>query len=156
MFFDYYGICDDWPGVGNAAGKKPFEVPEIIEPAITEAVTREMGAAFNPARFISYIQLHELESLLFAGPDEMAQVFGKPTLAPKFKKIVTDCGGCENINDRPETAPSKRIQHLVSEYKKGSGVNAHAYRIAQHIGMEKIRQECPNFNRWFSKLEQLG
>ena len=29
------------------------------------------------------------------------------------------------------------------------------YRIIQRIGVEGIRKECPNFNGWFAKLEQL-
>lgn len=53
------------------------------------------------------------------------------------------------------TTPSKRIIGLFPAYKKGSSVNAHAYRIARHIGLERMRQSCPHFNEWVSKLEQL-
>jgi hypothetical protein len=38
---------------------------------------------------------------------------------------------------------------------QGSGLNAHAYRIAQHIGVQKIRQQCPHFDGWMAKLEQI-
>ncbi len=100
--------------------------------------------------------MYEVESLLFAGPVEMAKVFQRPGLAEEFTKIVSDCGGCELINNGPQTAPSKRIQKLYPRYKKGSSVNAHAWRIAQHIGIERIRKECPHFNEWLTKLEQLA
>ena len=156
MLFDYYGLPDGWPGLADAGGKSPDEVPGIIEPAITEAVASDIGPAFNFDRFIPYIQLHEIESLLFAGPEEMAQIFERPELTFQFERIVSDCGGCEKINDDPETAPSKRIKKLFPEYKKGRSVNAHAYRIAQHIGVERMRKQCPHFNEWFTKLEQLG
>ncbi|MBN1190506.1 MAG: DUF4276 family protein [Dehalococcoidales bacterium] len=33
-------------------------------------------------------------------------------------------------------------------------MNAHAYRIAQHIGLERIRKACPKFNQWYSQLEK--
>lgn len=107
-------------------------------------------------KFIPYIQLHEIESLLFAGPEKMAQVFEKSELTAKFEQIVRECGGCEYINNNPENAPSKRIQNLFPGYKKGSSVNAHAYRIAQRIGVSRMRAQCPHFDEWLAKLEQLG
>lgn len=155
MLFDYYGLRSDWPGFAQSRGKSPLMIPQLIEPAITEAVSRHIGSAFDPDKFIPYIQLHEVESLLFSGPGEMAGIFHRPDLEEIFTKIVHDCGGCEWINDSPETAPSKRIQNLFPRYKKGSSINAHAYRIAQHIGLEKIRRQCPHFNEWISKLENL-
>ncbi len=156
MFFDYYGLRDDWPGLASTQGKSPDEIAVILEPAITAALAEEIGLDFNMDRFIPYIQLHEVESLLFADPSEMAKVFQKPRLEEKFARIVEECGGCELINNHPETAPSKRIISLFPEYKKGSSVNAHAYRIAQHIGLERMRQQCPHFNEWLTKLEQLA
>ncbi|MBN1190507.1 MAG: hypothetical protein JXA46_12195, partial [Dehalococcoidales bacterium] len=41
---------------------------------------------------------------------EMAEVFEKTYLKETFEQIVKDCGGCEDINDGYDTAPSKRIQ----------------------------------------------
>ena len=155
MLFDYYGLHDDWPGLKEAKGKTPYEIPGLIEPAIAETVALAIGRTFRPGRFIPYIQLHEIESLLFAGPGEMARVFQQPGLESRFAGIVHECGGCELINDNPITAPSKRIQRLFPGYRKGSSVNAHAYRIAQHIGLERIRRQCPHFNEWITKLEQL-
>ena len=155
-FFDYYGLPKDWPGLEAAKGKMASEVPAIVEPAITEAVAQDLGSVFNRKRFLPYIQLHEVESLLFAAPDIMAQVFERPSLADTFKQIVEECGGCELINDDPATAPSKRIQRLFPTYKKGSSVNAHAYRIARRIGTDGIRRACPHFNEWYTKLEQLN
>ncbi|MFP4349147.1 MAG: hypothetical protein ACLFQY_12740 [Desulfococcaceae bacterium] len=28
--------------------------------------------------------------------------------------------------------------------------------MARHIGIERIRRQCPHFNEWFGKLEKLG
>ncbi len=154
MLFDYYGLQDDWPGLNNTKGINPSNIPDIIEAAIAEAILKDLGHSIYPTVFIPYIQMHEIESLLFAGPDEMAEVFGNARLAPQIKKIVRDYGGCEYIDDDPQNAPSKRIERIFPAYRKGSGVNAHAYRIAQRIGLEKIRRNCPHFNQWLATLEQ--
>ncbi len=161
MFFDYYGLPDDWPGLSLSKGKRRDaialeEIAEYLESSIGAKVAESMGASFNPARFIPYVQLHEVESLLFAGPAEMAAVFQRPELKVRFSEIVEACGGCERIDDGPHTAPSKRILQIFPRYKKGSGVNAHAYRIAQRIGVDKIREACPHFNEWMEKLERLA
>ncbi|WP_158269576.1 DUF4276 family protein [Desulfonatronum sp. SC1] len=156
MLFDYYGLREDWPGLASAKGKRPEEIPTIIEPAIAAEVAAEMGLDFNRNRFIPYVQLHETESLLFACPDKMAQIFQRPELEAEFTKIVEECGGCEAINDDPETAPSKRIIRLFPGYKKGSSVNAHAHRIARHIGLQRMREQCPHFNEWMTKIEHLA
>jgi hypothetical protein len=156
MFFDYYALNDDWPGIRESKGKNTDNALEILKQSITNAILPELGANFNQARFIPYIQFYEVESLLFASPDDMAKVFCNPNLKSIFEKMVEDCRGCENINDNVNTAPSKRIMKVFPSYKKGRSVNAHAYRIAQHIGVEGIRQQCPKFNNWFTSLERLG
>jgi hypothetical protein len=155
MFFDYYSLGDDWPGLEEVKKTNSNNPINIMEKAIGQAIAEDVGDKFNITKFIPYVQIYEIESLLFAGPEEMATVFDRPELKIEFDRIKNDCGGCEKINNNPETAPSKRIMKLFPGYKKGRSVNAHAYRIVQHIGIEKIRQQCPNFNYWYSRLEKL-
>lgn len=155
-FFDYYGMPTDWPGVAEAKGKPPNQVPEIVERAIAEAVNREFSDSFRPERFIPYIQMYELEALLFSGPAEMAAVFEEPDLESVFKKIVEDCGGCECIDDDPAMAPSKRIMQHYPRYRKGRTDIAHAPIIASRIGLDRIRAACPHFSDWLTRLGQLG
>ena len=57
----------------------------------------------------------------------------------------------EDINDNPETVPSKRIFKLFPEYDKV----ADGPIIAQRIGMEVLRDECPHFNDWVTFIENL-
>lgn len=155
MLFDYYGLGKDWPDLEKSGRQEFQERSDIVESAIVEAVAGKMGPDFNRRRFIPYIQLHEIETLFFAGPREMAQVFKRPGLESEFTRIVEHCGGCERINSHPETAPSKRILELFPAYRKGDGVNAHAPLIIRHIGLPRIRKLCPHFNEWLSRLEQL-
>ncbi len=58
----------------------------------------------------------------------------------------------EDINEGPQTAPSKRILEFIPEYAKAQ-VGPLA---AKAIGVEKLRQHCPHFNEWLASLEQLG
>ena len=60
----------------------------------------------------------------------------------------------EEINEGAATAPSKRIiRHLpVYEWNKVR-VGAPA---AAAIGLPILRQKCPHFGQWISKLERLA
>ena len=57
----------------------------------------------------------------------------------------------EEIDDGVNTAPSKRLITLYANYDKVTfGV-----RIAERIGLDRIRQECPHFSQWLAQLESL-
>ncbi len=71
---------------------------------------------------------------------------------------VTVCGGAEQINDDPQTAPSKRLaafflDHLNQRYDKPFHV--HGPLLALEVGLPAIRAACPRFDTWLSRLEQL-
>jgi hypothetical protein len=155
MLFDYYALPISWPGVRQSKGCPVERIPDIVEPKIHQAVIEEIGNDFDPQRFVPYVQMHEIEAWLFAGPDKMAAVFEQPHLEDSFREIVEECGGCEKINDHPETAPSKRIQQLYDGYRKGDGQRAHAPVIVSKIGIDDIRCACPHFNEWLTRLESL-
>ena len=57
----------------------------------------------------------------------------------------------EDINDEPETAPSKRIARTISRYRKA----LHGPLIAETMGLDVIRKECLRFNQWVERLESL-
>lgn len=105
-------------------------------------------------RFIPYIQLHEFEGLLFSNVDVIDEVL-KPyhdSRLQDLRSIKDQFNTPEEINDGIETSPSKRIISLFKSYQKVT----HGYQIAQRIGIDAIRRECPHFNEWIVKLGQLG
>jgi hypothetical protein len=166
-FFDFYDMREDWPGVEAAIqakknGLAASKVAEIVERAWQVEVAKHTAELALPAKFIPYVQMHELETLLFASPKDMAEAFVNPQLEPKFAAIVAECGGCEEINDRPEFAPARRIETLFSSYRKGRDRNKredrrpHAPIIAERIGISAIRAACPHFNGWVTSLEALA
>src|SRR6266404_366514 len=123
--FDYYGLPEGWPGVQEAKGKSARQIAAIVEAAMRVSVQSQLDASNDPSRFIPYVQMHEIEALLFSDPKVMAKVFEQPGLEPQLSQVVDECGECEEINDDEATAPSKRIERLFPPYRKGSGIRAH-------------------------------
>jgi hypothetical protein len=154
-FFDYYGLPATWPGINEARGRTGREKAGAVETAMLENLRSMRVESESLNRFLPYVQMHELEALLFSDPRIMANTFEMPALASSFTEIVRECGECEEIDDNPETAPSRRIARLFPGYRKGGSLTAHAPIIAKRIGLNAIRQACPHFNGWMERLERL-
>jgi Domain of unknown function (DUF4276) len=150
--FDLYRLPLDWPGREEPRNLKYPDVHQRIENSLKDAIRAEMGSNFDSRRFIPYLQVHEYEAILFSDPVRLAESLQSPQFAARFTAIVDECGGCEKIDDDPETAPSKRIEKLVPGYQKTSD----GVLVAQRIGLETIRDKCPHFHEWLDKLESLA
>ncbi|MEK6726742.1 MAG: DUF4276 family protein [Deltaproteobacteria bacterium] len=151
---DYYALPQSggraWPG-REAAGAMPFEQKAAaVESALLADICRELGNRFDTRRFIPFVIMHEFEGLLFSDCQSFSRGIGRPDLAVEFQAIRDQFPlGPEEINDSPETAPSKRVKKLVEGYEKpllGS-------LAVLEIGLEAIRTECPHFNAWLTHLE---
>lgn len=149
---DYYRLIK-WPGRGEAGlgQKSPSERAAIIEESVLKDIACELPNV-DPRRFVPYVVMHEFEALLFSDPERFAGSIGPPDLSSEFRAIRNEFHTPEDINDSPETHPSKRIRALFPRYQKPlMGVNA-----AKKIGLDTIRKECPAFGRWMEKLESLA
>ena len=146
---DYYGLPHTWPGRGQAGRHVTTlrERADAVEQAILADVSKELD---RPSRFVPYVVMHEFEGLLFSAPDRFAHSIGKPDLAPKFQTIRGEFETPEDINDSPDTAPSKRILKLYKGYQKPlMGPTA-----LEQIGLDTVRGVCPLFDRWVEALER--
>lgn len=150
LFVDYYGIKQDWPGVSNAKLiNDPKEKAARINQATIQKV-EELWSEYNPSRrFIPYISMHEFEALLFSNSTILAQKLS--VRKSNVDLILNECGEPENIDDSAQTAPSKRLESLSPRFKKTTTGIA----IAKEIGLPTIREKCPIFNEWLTKIEQL-
>ena len=99
-----------------------------------------------------YFFLHEFEAMMFVRPDELANTTNSIQVLKKLQDIKDTYSSPEEINDHPDTAPSRRIKKLIPSYRK----TADGISIIQKIGINAIRVECPHFNEWLTKLESLG
>lgn len=103
--------------------------------------------------FIPYVQLHEYESLLFSNPDALTGFFtDKSVEIGRLKKEVNGLEP-EEINETPAGAPSRRIIKHIPTYAKQK--TTAGVITAKQIGLPLLRQKCPHFNDWITKLENV-
>ena len=155
--FDRYALPSDWPGLAESKLRGELaQTHSRLCQAMHKEISGKMGPDFRARRFLPYIQFYETEAYLFAAPDETARVLGNAALARELRAAVQREGGCEDINDDPISAPSKRIMALFPNYKKGKGINAHLPRICTEVGLQALRDACPLLNKWVEQLESLA
>ena len=152
--FDFFRINTNWPGMEELRQKiktgvplSPSQKAACLENATLEYITNAFSGAKN--RFIPYIEMHEFEALLFSNADILSQNSGIPI--ESINSVLSGYPGPEYINDTPEKAPSKRLTALDPAYRKV----AMGKTIAKATGIDTIRQKCPHFNDWLTKLEGL-
>ena len=134
-FYDYYGFH-----------KRPEGSVEAVEHAIKELLEPEQRHLLLP-----YVQLYEFEALVLAAPDQAENTLGVNGLAEQLRQIVTTAGGAENVNDGYETCPSRRIKGLAATYDK----KLHGPVILEQ-SLDAVRNQCPRFNAWVSRLLELA
>ena len=78
-------------------------------------------------------------------------IFKSIHLKENFLQIRNTFATPEEINDSPQTAPSKRIKSLIASYEKPLMGTLGALEI----GLLKIRKECKLFDAWLSNLESI-
>ena len=155
LLVDYYAMPDSWPGRSDSQQKPIAERGSYVENQLRANLQNELHGRFHPC-----VQLHEFESLLFVQPDISAlsiAVGGGPNthdgVARRMMAIRVACGGSvEQINDGPETAPSKRLANIIPGYDKVAwGVTA-----AADVSLPTLRGGCPWLHRWLTELEGLS
>jgi hypothetical protein len=120
-----------------------------LEAAIAELIADNA----QRSRLTPYVQLYEFEALLFAVPEiTVGHLRGSEKDSKKMQAAVKTCGSPEGVNDSPETSPSHRIAALFPHFDKP----LHGPEIIELAGLAAIRAECPRFNAWISRLENLG
>lgn len=153
---DYYGLPQSggkaWPGRHEAAASTYDQKALIVEDSLLKDVCGELGETGPQCRFIPYVVMHEFEGMLFSDCDIFGEAIGHPELVPKFQEIRSNFSSPEEINDSPDTAPSKRVEALVPAYQKP----LFGTLAVLGIGLETIRRECPHFRQWLEKLESRG
>ncbi len=136
---DYYGLPSDFP-VFDHTGSCYNQV---------EAAENAFSADINHPKFIPYIQLHEFEGILFSAPNAISSTMdtsGNSDLL--VQKIRDSVRSPEEINNGPETHPSKRLLKLFPNYNKPF----HGELISSRIGIDQLLKSCPHFSTWIKVI----
>ena len=139
---DYYGLPTDFPAMDSVGCST--DRAKAVEKAFQDDIAQR--------NFIANLVVHEFEGLLFSSPDAFRNWFSSPDVVISLKAVKNGFKTPEDINDGKTTAPSKRILNICKGYNK----ILHGSLIAQDIGLDIIRQECPLFDGWIKKLESLA
>ncbi|MCY3622976.1 MAG: DUF4276 family protein [Gammaproteobacteria bacterium] len=154
MMVDYYGLPRDgdgaWPGRADAPRRRTELQAATVEQALLEDVRDAMGGGFDSQRFVPFVLMHEFEALLFSDCDRFANAIGQGDVADILQAVRAQFATPEEIDDSPETAPSKRIKEIVPGYDKPFMGNL----AILEIGLATIRSECRHFDEWLARLEQ--
>ena len=140
---DFYGFRDR---VSNSV--------ECLERHLLEKVRGRIRhrREWDETKVFPYVQRHEFEGLLFSDVNTFTSVMDVPEESiAELCRIRSQFQTPEDIDDGAETAPSKRIARTIAMYRKA----LHGPLIAEAIGLDAIREECPRFNQWVERLESL-
>ena len=130
-----------------------FERRPTPDVAALETAIAGLVDAPQRGRLLPYVQQYEFEALLFAVPEQTASWLEAPNhVAAAMHQVVRQCGGPEEINDSPQTSPSHRLLQWMPRYRKP----LHGPQIIELVGLPIIRAQCPRFDAWVTRLEQLG
>lgn len=144
--FDLYALPADFPGKGMPA--YPATAAGHQKALFLEAqLTQDIGQV----NFRANLLVHEYEALLFTQPSVFAQWTEDVSVVNALVQAVASAGAPEDINESPQTAPSKRILAVMPGYQK----TFHGPLIACDIGLDAIRQACPHFHAWLLAVEAL-
>ena len=138
--FDYYQMPTDTPAIDS---KEPdiYKRMEIIETAVNQDI--------GHPNLMFHLMLHEFETLLYSEPKAFSLI-AKDSTVSAIQKIRDAFPTPEHINNSIETAPSKRILHLIPNYSK----TRQGVLIAKNIGIDRMFSECKHFAAWVEKIRK--
>jgi hypothetical protein len=149
---DFYGLGEGFPGMPVPPNLPSLDKVIHIEQAVKADIVAQLPDHLRPdVRFLPYLQLHEYEGLLFSDPAAFARGIYQPNLAVSFLQVRRQFPTPEDIDDGPNTAPSKRVVQLHPPYRKP----LYGTLAALEVGINTMRQECPHFRDWVERLEEL-
>ncbi len=147
--FDLYALPNDFPDKETTDKiKDKYDRVKGIEQAFYDDIIKDY-----PINFIPYIQLHEIEALLFCDLDKLADEFPKSKKEiEKLKNVLCKHNNNpELINDGTQTAPSKRVEKAIEkEYRYNKWMTIE--NVTTAIGIDLLRERCKHFNDWISRI----
>jgi len=146
---DLYALATDFPGRPDADRLRHLPRDRV------EALETAFAADIGDGRFLPHVQLHEFETILLCDPGAFAtEYLTHDKEIEQLRQLVSAFGSPEEIDDGPNTAPSKRIEALFPGYPRQKATVG--VTIASLIPLATVRQCCLHFDAWITRLENLG
>ena len=132
-----------------------YQIKSIIDPYLKiQSLEEAIAQDINHPNFIPYVQLHEFEAFLMVDPDRLLTMYPDGRNAVQMLKENIGTKSPETINESQHTAPSKRIIKFFPGYE---GEKAQVGPlVAEDIGLTLLREKCPHFDQWMTKIERIG
>ncbi len=151
-FLDLYGL-KEWPDLDAVKLEPNYEnMIERLYSSTDKALKEIFDSRTVEQRIIPFFAIYEFEALLFSSPEKLAEKLA--CSHESISRILTACKEPEQINNSPQTAPSKRLNTLAprGHFKKAS----EGVAIASEIGIDTMREKCPQFNQWLERLVNIA
>lgn len=147
--FDLYALPHSFPGYEESLSiEKHLNRVLFLESKMKEDLELSQKRAFN--NYIPYLQLHEFEALVFSSATGFEMLFEDHEMNYQgICDVINAFPNPEDINDSPETAPSKRMQKLIPGYNK----IVYGISLIEFTGMDLILSKCPHFREWIEKIK---
>jgi hypothetical protein len=104
--------------------------------------------------FIPNILRHEMETLLYADPQQ-GFALEKDEIRDAVLKVCEKFPNIEDINHTPEGAPSKRIMAIYNANGRRYSKPNDGVDIADLTGIEAMLGKCPRFKAWVERVIEL-
>jgi len=150
---DLYGLPDDFPDRNYLSGDQDTSKRcDRLEGAMQNSIAADNDDC-GAWRLIPYIQRHEFEALVLAAVDSLMNLYDAEDQLMGLENLKTDISGLspEEINDNRITSPSHRLMDKIPNYRKSTD-GPDAIDVA---GLDAVRDLCPRFHQWLSRMEGL-
>ena len=137
---DFFRLPNDFPNY-TTDKTKVTEIEQGLTATMTDIVSHN--------RFLPYIQLHEVEALMFIKVEGFELLIKEDRQRQELQNIIAQYPNPEDINGGSATAPSKRLEKIFPEYQKVfySGL------VFDELSIDEIRNKCHRFNSWLNNIE---
>lgn len=144
--FDCITTLVDFYQFKGASGRNVKDIED-------EMREKASGFPLGKTRFLPYVQQYEFEALLFADKSKIAEHMCWKGAQRKALTAIKGEPECINHDEPPAT----RIFNICREggsryYRKPTDGIA----IIEEIGLDKIRQKCPRFGKWYNELSAFA
>lgn len=157
--FDLYGLPSNFPRLAeHSKVRSTLLRSDLLEQAMAEEIA-------DP-RFLPYLQRHEFETLVLASLEELGHLLEDRQDQLGLRALLSELGDTapEEINDGESTSPSKRLARFIPSYapaekganRFGKGKSVYGPAVTERFGLARLRERCPRFDAWVSKLESLN